>query len=223
MTVIAIDGPAGSGKSSVSRAVAQRLGLSYLDTGAMYRAATWAVLASEASTDDPEVIIACVTAAQIISGTDPAHPSIIVDGINVADAIREPQVSTAVSAVSAVPEIRTLMVQRQRAYVAEASPGIVVEGRDIGTVVLPEAPTKIFLTASPEVRAQRRANQEQQEHQRAADVSSTEAALRERDAKDSTRAVSPLTPAEDAVVLDTSDMTFDEVVDAIVALATERS
>ena len=223
MTVIAIDGPAGSGKSSVSRAVAQRLGLSYLDTGAMYRAATWAVLESDVSTEDPEAIVRCVGAAQIISGTDPAHPSIIVDGINVADAIREPQVSAAVSAVSAVPEIRTLMVDRQRAYVKEASPGIVVEGRDIGTVVLPEAPTKIFLTASPEIRAQRRAHQEQQEHQRAADVSSTEAALRERDAKDSSRAVSPLTPANDAVVLDTSDMTFEEVVDAIVAIAAERS
>lgn len=223
MSVIAIDGPAGSGKSSVSRAVAVRLGLSYLDTGAMYRAATWAVLESGASTENPKAIIETVGAAQIISGTDPAHPSIIVDGINVADAIRGPEVSAAVSAVSAVPEIRALMVDRQRAYVSEASPGIVVEGRDIGTVVLPEAPTKIFLTASPEVRAQRRAHQEQQEHQRVADVNTTEAALRERDTKDSTRAVSPLLPADDAVVLDTSDMTFDEVVDAIVAIAAERA
>ncbi|MFM1917953.1 MAG: hypothetical protein RJB01_1468 [Actinomycetota bacterium] len=223
MTVIAIDGPAGSGKSSVSRAVATRLGLSYLDTGAMYRAATWAVLQNGASIEDPGAMTQCVGAAQIISGTDPAHPSIIVDGVNVADAIRGPRVSAAVSAVSAVPEIRALMVDRQRAYVAEAFPGIVVEGRDIGTVVLPDAPTKVFLTASPEVRAQRRAHQEQQEHQRAADVHSTEAALRERDAKDSTRAVSPLTPADDAVVLDTSNMTFDEVVDAIISISAERA
>jgi cytidylate kinase len=199
------------------------LGLSYLDTGAMYRAATWAVLQNGASIEDPGAMTQCVGAAQIISGTDPAHPSIIVDGVNVADAIRGPRVSAAVSAVSAVPEIRALMVDRQRAYVAEAFPGIVVEGRDIGTVVLPDAPTKVFLTASPEVRAQRRAHQEQQEHQRAADVHSTEAALRERDAKDSTRAVSPLTPADDAVVLDTSNMTFDEVVDAIISISAERA
>lgn len=223
MTVIAIDGPAGSGKSSVSRAVAQRLGLSYLDTGAMYRAATWVVLESGISAQDPEAILACVGAAHITSGTDPVHPSINVNGINVGNAIREPRVNAAVSAVSAVPDVRTLMVDRQRAYVSEASPGIVVEGRDIGTVVLPDAPTKIFLTASPEVRAQRRAHQEQYEHQRAADITSTQASLRERDAKDSTRAVSPLVPADDAVVLDTSDMTFDEVVDTIIAIAAERS
>ncbi len=221
--VIAIDGPAGSGKSSVSKAVAGRLGLQYLDTGAMYRAVTWAVLEAGIDPDDSRAVAAAIddgVISKIIIGTDPSDPTIVVGDVDVAEPIRGSQVTGAVSAVSAVPAVRTKLVERQRRYVHEsvrAGNGIVVEGRDIGSVVLPGADLKIFLTADPHVRAKRRAAE-------AADgsdtsVTATEMALVNRDAKDSTRAVSPLKLADGAVEVDTTHLTFDDVVESVVALA----
>ena len=216
--VIAIDGPAGSGKSSISRAVASRLGLAYLDTGAMYRAATWVVLDRGIDPDDTDAVAALMTgdaAPAIESGTDPAEPFIRVDGVDVAEAIRGQLVTSAVSAVSAVGAVRQGMVDLQREH-AHASSGIVVEGRDIGSVVLPQADVKVFLTADPSVRAQRRAAEVNVED--AGLVSATEDALRARDAKDTTRAISPLAPAEGSIEIDTTNLTFDDVVDAVISL-----
>ena len=216
--VIAIDGPAGSGKSSVSREVASRLGLAYLDTGAMYRAATWAVLDRGIDPDDTDAVAVLVTgdaAPSIESGTDPAEPFIRVDGVDVAEAIRGELVTSAVSAVSAVGAVRQGMVDLQREH-ALASSGIVVEGRDIGSVVLPQADSKVFLTADPSVRAQRRAAEVNVDD--AGSVSATEDALRARDAKDTTRAISPLAPADGSIEIDTTHLTFDDVVDAVISL-----
>lgn len=218
--VIAIDGPAGSGKSSVSRAVATGLGLRYLDTGAMYRAVTWAVLDAGIDPDDAESVarfIDQVDAPILTSGTDPTDPTIEVDGVDVGDRIRSSRVTDAVSAVSAVPAVRSHLVELQRRYVAASKPGIVVEGRDIGSVVLPDADLKVFLTADPTVRAQRRAAEKLDGVD--ASLAATETALLARDAKDSSRAVSPLTRADGAMELDTTHLTFAEVVESVVRLA----
>ena len=219
--VIAVDGPAGSGKSSVCRGVAARLGLRYLDTGAMYRAMTWAMLDAGIDVEDPQAVAAALDAVSIISGTDPLAPTIHVGSVDVAGPIRGDAVTGAVSAVSAVPAVRERLVAIQRAEAAaavSAGEGIVVEGRDITTVVLPDADVKIFVTADPAVRAARRAAQDVELGKPAVDVQQTEAALRERDAKDSSREVSPLAQAADAVVVDTSDLTLDEVIDHVVTL-----
>lgn len=222
--VVAIDGPAGSGKSSVSRAVATRLGFRYLDTGAMYRAVTWAAVQAGLDPDDGGAIATWITgptAPTICSGTDPGHPSIDVDGIDVSSPIRSAEVTANVSAVSAVPQVRAFLVESQRAEAASASPGIVLEGRDIGSVVLPAADVKIFLTADPAVRAQRRAA-EVAPSSDAATVAATEKALLARDEKDSTRAVSPLTKADGAVEVDTTSLSFEEVVDAVIDVVREQ-
>jgi cytidylate kinase len=219
--VIAVDGPAGSGKSSVCRAVADRLGLRYLDTGAMYRAMTWAMLDAAVDVDDPHAVASAMDTVSIVSGTDPLAPTIHVGAIDVAGPIRGDEVTGAVSAVSAVPAVRERLVQIQRAEVSTAltaGTGIVVEGRDITTVVLPDADLKVFITADPEERARRRAVQDADLGKGAVDVAETQNALLERDAKDSGRAASPLTVASDAVVVDTTALTFDEVVDAVVDL-----
>lgn len=218
--MVAIDGPAGSGKSSVSRAVAQRLALRYLDTGAMYRAVTWAVLQAGVdpeAADDVRRWITGPSPAVIASGTDPSAPTIEVDGLDVSEPIRGSTVTGAVSAVSAVPEVRAWLVDLQRRAVADAPTGIVVEGRDIGSVVLPDATVKVYLTADSAVRAQRRATETSNEVD-GRELASTERQLRERDAKDSSRAVSPLTRADGAIELDTTDLTFDQVVDAVCGL-----
>lgn len=226
--VIAIDGPAGSGKSSVSRAVATRLGLQYLDTGAMYRAMTWAVLQAGIDPEDTSAVVSAVTGEtppDLRSGTDPTNPTIHVGDIDVADPIRGSVVTEAVSAVSAVPQVRTHLVDLQQRYVADSvadgGAGIVVEGRDIGSVVLPDADVKIFLTADPRVRAQRRAA----ENPAGSDPSltATESALLTRDAKDSSRAVSPLTKADGAIEVDTTNLAFDEVVEVVVELCRQAS
>lgn len=214
--VIAIDGPAGSGKSSVSRAVAQELNFAYLDTGAMYRAMAWAVLDAGVSPDDAESVLRVAQSVDLVSETDPVSPTIAVNGKDVSVEIRQGDVTQAVSAVSAVPSVRDILVAAQRDAVARHPEGIVVEGRDIGTVVLPDADIKFFLTASPEVRAARRAKQDAQENREVGSMSETQQALIERDRKDSTRAVSPLAQADDARVLDSSNLTFDEVVQEIV-------
>ena len=219
--VIAVDGPAGSGKSSVCRGAAQRLGLRYLDTGAMYRAMTWAMLDAGIDVDDAAAVAEAAGGVVISSGTDPLDPTIHVGPTDVAGPIRGDAVTGAVSAVSAVPAVRERLVAIQRDEVAAAraaGEGIVVEGRDITTVVLPDADLKVFVTADPAVRAARRAAQDADLGKPVVDVRQTETALRERDAKDSSRETSPLAQADDAVVLDTTDLTLDEVIDRVCAL-----
>jgi cytidylate kinase len=219
--VIAVDGPAGSGKSSVCRGVASRLGLRYLDTGAMYRAMTWAMLDAGVDVDDAAAVAAQAPSVVIVSGTDPEAPTIHVDDIDVAGPIRGDEVTAAVSAVSAVPSVRERLVQIQRDAVADsvsAGQGIVVEGRDITTVVLPEADLKVFITADPAERARRRAAQDSDLGKEAVDVDRTHTALLERDAKDTARTTSPLALAPDAVLVDTTALSLDEVVDHVCAL-----
>ena len=221
MSVIAVDGPAGSGKSSVCRAVASRLGYRYLDTGAMYRALTWAMLHEGVDVDDAAAVARAAAGVRIVSGTDPAAPTIHVGAVDVGGPIRGDDVTGAVSAVSAVPSVREQLVSLQRAEVERARAagrGIIVEGRDITTVVLPDADLKVFITADPRVRASRRAAQDAGLGKVGVDVASTETALRERDAKDSSRDTSPLAQAPDAVVVDTTEMTLDEAIDHIVGL-----
>jgi cytidylate kinase len=213
--VVAIDGTSGSGKSSTSRGVAERLGLHYLDTGAMYRAMTWWMLRHGVDVHDQEAVAARSSEPRIESGTDPLLPTITVDGEDVSVAIRQPDVNAAVSPVSAVPEVRARMVAVQRALIEDAmdGAGIVVEGRDIGSVVWPEAPVKLYLSADASARATRRALEEG-----GSDVGATEESLLARDRIDSGRAVSPLVAAEGAVHIDTTSYTLSEVIDRIVAL-----
>jgi cytidylate kinase len=215
---VAVDGPAGSGKSSVCRGVASKMGMKYLDTGAMYRAITWAMLDAHTNVDDADAVAAAAQRMQLTSGTDPDLPTISVNGQDVSEPIRSAAVTEAVSAVSAVPAVRKLLVDLQRAEVANAGPvGIVVEGRDIGTVVLPDASVKIFLTADPAVRALRRAKEDSERTQEDVSIAATEAALIARDEKDSTRASSPLAQAEDAIVVDTTDLDLQQVIAKVVS------
>jgi cytidylate kinase len=221
--IVAIDGPSGTGKSSTSKAVAARLGLAYLDTGAQYRAITWWMLHNGIDVEDPLAVGAAAHKPAIVSGTDPAAPAISADGVDVAVPIRSPEVTGAVSAVSAVPAVRTKITDLQRSIAAEAAetaPGIVVEGRDIGTTVLPDADLKIFLTASPEARAARRSGELGRSG--AADLASTRQALAQRDTADSTRKASPLAKAGDAVVVDTTELTLEQVIAHVVTLVEER-
>lgn len=206
--VIAIDGPSGTGKSTVSRAVAQELGWRYLDTGAMYRAVTWAVLRAGVPVSEAADVARRCT---ISIGTDTSAEAVLVDGTHVEAEIRSPEVTADVSAVSAQPEVRSLLVQMQRSLIGDGQ--IVVEGRDIGSVVVPDARLKIYLTADADVRAARRAREVGAE---AAEVGQ---ALQRRDSFDSSREASPLRPAMHAVVLDTTAMTQDEVVGHILSLA----
>src|SRR5690348_4570907 len=213
--VVAVDGPSGSGKSSTSRGVAARLGLRYLDTGAMFRALTWWMLRHDVDVDDPEAVAAQAGEPVLVSGTDPVVPTVTVDGIDVAGPIRSPEVTAAVSAVSAVPAIRARLLGEQRAIIGDG--GIVVEGRDIGTVVAPEAPVKVFLTAAVDTRAVRRTA----ELTVGTDPSQTERDLLRRDRLDSGRAHAPLARAADAVVIDTTRHTLAEVIETVVALVTQ--
>ncbi|MFD9883984.1 (d)CMP kinase [Streptomyces alboflavus] len=215
--IVAIDGPSGTGKSSTSKAVAAQLGLSYLDTGAQYRAITWWMVAGGIDLTDPSAIAAAAGKPEIVSGTDPSAPTITVDGTDVAGPIRTPEVTSKVSAVSAVPEVRTRITELQRSIAAAAELGIVVEGRDIGTTVLPDADLKIFLTASPEARAARRSGE-----LKGSDVASTREALIKRDAADSSRKTSPLAKADDAVEVDTTELTLQQVIECVVTLVEEK-
>jgi cytidylate kinase len=213
---ITLDGPSGTGKSSVARMVAARLGASYLDTGAMYRAATVAVLDAGVDPEDADAVARVVAGARIDVGTAADTELVLVDGVDVARRIRGAEVTRAVSPVSAVPAVRRQLVDQQRALVAAAD-AVVVEGRDIGTVVLPEATLKIYLTAAPEVRAQRRAGQLGiRDH---AEVAALAEDLRRRDEYDSSRADSPLRPAPDAVIVDSTHLDRRGVVERVVALA----
>lgn len=218
--VVAMDGPSGTGKSSVSRRLADRLGARYLDTGAMYRVATLQVLRTATDLADPQAIAAAVEELGLSIGTDPGHEVIELDGADVSAEIRGAAVTKAVSAVSAVPEVRTRLVALQRELAAAAG-RIVVEGRDIGTVVLPEADAKIYLTASAQARAQRR-NQQNIAEGRGDDYEAVLADVQRRDNLDSTRAVSPLRPAADAVMVDTSDLTMDQVIDELYRVVAQR-
>ena len=213
--VVAVDGTSGSGKSSTSRGVADRLGLSYLDTGAMYRAMTWWMLRHGIDVHDPVAVAARCGEPRLASGTDPLAPTITVDGEDVAIAIRQPDVNAAVSPVSAVPEVRARLLGIQRAAIdaALAGPGIVVEGRDIGSVVWPEATVKVYLSAEASARATRRAAEEG-----GSDVESTRESLLARDQIDTGRTVSPLVMADGAVHIDTTAYSLDEVIDQVVAL-----
>ena len=206
--VIAIDGPAGSGKTTIARALADRLGLAYLDTGAMYRAVVFAALRAGIDLQD-EVALARTARAMDLQLD---RTSCVVDGVDATQAIRGPEVTSAVSVVAAVADVRINLVGRQRNWVAERGGGV-VEGRDIGSVVFPDALLKVYLTASPEERARRRAGETGD-----IDVEVVAADIRRRDAADSGRKVSPLVEADGSVILDTSDLTVDEVVEAIVAL-----
>ncbi len=209
--VVAVDGPSGSGKSTVSRRLAAALGARYLDTGAMYRALTWAVLDAGVDPRDAAGVLKVLGSADVQVTTDPAGPTVSVDGRRVDAEIRGPEVTATVSAVSAVPEVRVELVDRQRTIIGAG--GIVVEGRDIGTVVAPDAVLKVFLTASAEARAQRRSAE-----QPSVDVAATQADLARRDALDSSRTASPLVQADDAVVLDTTEVGIDEAVEKLLAL-----
>ncbi|PWW24433.1 cytidylate kinase [Geodermatophilus normandii] len=213
---VTLDGPSGTGKSSVARAVAARLGAAYLDTGAMYRAATVAVIDAGVDPDDADAVARVVGGARIEVGTTAGVEQVEVDGTDVAERIRGAEVTRTVSAVSAVPAVRRQLVDQQRALVASAD-AVVVEGRDIGTVVLPGATLKVYLTAAPEVRAERRALQLGIDDP--AEVAAIAADLRRRDEYDSSRADSPLRPAADAVVVDSTDLDREAVVDRVVGLA----
>jgi cytidylate kinase len=219
--VVAVDGPAGTGKSSVSRGLARELQARYLDTGAMYRIATLAVLRAGVDPTDQDAVQAAAAAANLSVGNDPDADRSYLDGEDVSSEIRGDEVTKAVSAVSSVAAVRARLVDLQRTLAA--GPGsIVVEGRDIGTVVLPDADVKIFLTASAETRARRR-NDQNVAAGLPDNYDSVLADVRRRDHLDSTRAVSPLRAAADAVVVDTSEMTESEVIDHLLDLVTQRS
>jgi cytidylate kinase len=227
--VVAVDGTSGSGKSSVSRGVARALGLRYLDTGAMYRALTWAVLRDGAT--DPDAVAATARSCVLEFSTDPDESWIRVDGVDVSRAIREQAVTSAVSAVAAEPRARAHLVELQRAAVAEAAAagrGIVMEGRDIGSVVLPDADLKVWLVADQEVRAARRAAEDAAAGRLAgaardeAVAAAVAADLARRDAADAGRTASPAAAAPDAVVLDATDLSLAEVIDAVLGLVRDR-
>jgi cytidylate kinase len=213
--VVALDGPSGTGKSTVARGLATKLAARYLDTGAMYRAATLAVLRAGVDPDDSVRVVEIVERARIDVSTDPGHPSVLLDGEPVDAEIRSAGVTKAVSAVSAVPSVRALLVAAQRELI-EGGP-IVVEGRDIGSVVWPTARPKIYLTATPETRARRRAGELAGG---AVDVAAVAADIERRDRLDSTRAASPLARTDDAVEVDTTELDIDEVVNRLVDIAT---
>ncbi|WP_050064603.1 (d)CMP kinase [Rhodococcus sp. RD6.2] len=216
-----MDGPSGTGKSSVSRRLADALAARYLDTGAMYRIATLNVLRSGVDVDDADAVSAATEALVLSVGTDPSSDRVLLAGEDVTDEIRGGAVTAAVSAVSAVPRVRELLVDKQREFIAQ-HPRIVVEGRDIGTVVLPDADVKIYLTASAEARALRR-NAQNVAEGRGDDYKAVLADVQRRDHLDSTRAVSPLRPADDSVLVDTSEIGIDDVIGRLLMVVRDRT
>ncbi|MGN0960215.1 MAG: (d)CMP kinase [Coriobacteriales bacterium] len=221
--IIAIDGPAGSGKSTVAKEVAKMLGFHYLDTGAMYRSIAWLALERGISLDDDEAVADLARTETVVFSHEEGNPlpsGVAIAGHDITLEIRTPRIDKAVSPVSAIPAVREALTQQQRAIAA--SENIVMEGRDIGTVVFPRAELKVFLTASAQERARRRALQNAQRGFGETDEAAILADIIRRDEADSTRAVAPLRPAEDAVMLDTTGMGIDEVCAAIANLARRR-
>jgi len=217
--VIAVDGPAGSGKSSAARGVALELGLRYLDTGAMYRALTWWLLGQDLDVGDPMVVAAHARRPVIEVSTDPASPAVRVDGADVTGLIRTREVSNAVSAVASVPEVRAHLITRQRDILARAcaaGEGIVAEGRDIGTVVAPQAVVKVYLTASEEARAARRSAD------LSADPGATAAVTRDEQKRRDTADAPQSVMASDAIKVDATVLSLDQVIGLIVKVAGER-
>jgi CMP/dCMP kinase len=210
--IVAIDGPAGAGKSTIARSLASRLGVQYLDTGAMYRAVTAEALRTSISLDDSSAVGTLARDCELHVGLD----LVTINGRDVTKEIRTPEVTSAVSIVAAHSSVRSEMRRRQREW-GDARGGGVIEGRDIGTVVFPDATLKVFLTASPRVRAERRVAQA------GGDVDQVEASIAERDRLDSTRPDSPLAESSDAVVVDTSHSSIDDVVDRIITLLEDKA
>jgi cytidylate kinase len=211
MRVVAIDGPAGAGKSTIARALARRLGLPYLDTGAMYRAVTHAALRDGVEPADAGAVAHLAAVSRIDVGEDRVR----VDGVDVTREIRSDRINHAVSQVAAISGVRTVLRDRQRAWVAEHGGGV-VEGRDIGTVVFPNATLKVFLTASSEVRARRRVAES------GGDVEAIARSIAERDRLDSSRVDSPLMTADGSITIDTSDLSIEHVVEKLHGLVVER-
>jgi cytidylate kinase len=207
--IVAIDGPSGVGKSTVSRAVADQLGIGYLDTGATYRAATLAIVRAGVDIASENAILAELEHHSV----DYTEIGIVLDGESVAFDVRSDEVTGNVSALSAHPRVRAAIVDIQRRWVDNRDGDAVVEGRDIGTVLFPDAPVKIYLTASPMVRATRRSGDAESSGKSLEEIASE---IEARDHADSTRKASPLRPASDAIIVDTSELTVDEVVDTIV-------
>lgn len=221
--IVTIDGPAGSGKSTVAKKVAERLGFHYLDTGAMYRAVAFQALASGVRPTDEDAVTRIAMEHEVTFAHEPgeALPSrVFIGGNDVTSVIRTPRVDEAVSAVARMPRVRDAMLVHQRAIARSSN--IVIEGRDIGTVVFPDAKVKVFLTATPEERARRRAAQQALSGLLVDPAGVRESMLR-RDEADSSREVAPLVPAEDAVMLDTTGLSIDQVVERIAELARERA
>lgn len=222
--IVAIDGPSGAGKSTVAKAVAKELGFSCLDTGAMYRAIAWRALQDGVALDDEQALGAIARTYDIAFGHvegDPVPRRVFIGDDEVTDAIRTAEIDRAVSPVSAAPAVREALLDQQR-RIGNAG-DYVVEGRDIGTVVFPEAEVKVFLTASDEERAHRRVRQNADRSIGSIDFDEVLADLRRRDEHDSSRAASPLKPAEDAVRLDSTSRYIEDVIDDIVELARERA
>lgn len=219
--ILAVDGPSGTGKSTTCRALAKQLDAKYIDTGAMYRVATLAVLRAGVNPQDTQAVIAVTANLPLTVSNDPDSTEVILNGEDVSKEIREDDVTRNVSAVSAIPEVRTNLVQLQR-KLADESHRAIVEGRDIGTVVLVDSPAKAFMTASAQVRAQRRYDQNVAAGI-PADFDTVLADVERRDAADSSRATSPLRPADDAVVVDTSEMSLEEVLDALITIVKESA
>ena len=214
--IVAIDGPSGAGKGTVARAVAARLGYRHVDTGAMYRAVAWKALHDRVDVSDEAAVAAIGEQASF----DLEDGRVVIDGRDVASAIRTPEMDRAATTVARHPAVRRVLVARQRAY-GEAG-GVVMEGRDIGTVVFPDADVKIYLDASPEERARRRAADPAHASSKGAQLAEVATALAERDKSDSTRAASPLAVAPDAVVIDTTGLAISEVIDKVIALVNAK-
>ena len=212
MIVVAIDGPAGAGKSTIAKALAARLGVRYLDTGAMYRAVTFAAMSSGIELNDQN-LVADLTRKSKMLLTD---ESVVINGLDATVAIRSSEVTAAVSTVAANSQVRTELRERQRQWIADHNGGV-VEGRDIGSVVFPDATLKVYLTASPIVRARRRVAQS------GGNVDEIATSIASRDRQDSSRSDSPLTQTDDAVIIDTSDRSIDEVVAHLVELTNKTS
>lgn len=213
---VAIDGPASSGKSTVAKIIAKRFGYVYCDTGAMYRSVTWAALENGIDVSDTKQVIDLARRIKITFEPGQPDQRVFVDGHEVTKDIRIEKIAANVSAVAAIPEVRAQMVEQQR-QIAQAG-GIVMDGRDIGTTVLPDAQVKVFLVASAHERARRRYEENLQKGLATQSLDELEAAIKLRDQKDSTRKVSPLTQAKDAILIDTTSLTIDQVVDEISAL-----